>query len=179
MAQLAHELVEEAAARLPTATALRHGADRLSYAALAAAVAGFGAALRACGCGPDERVAVRLPASIEAVTALFGAGAAGCAFVLVDPAMAPPQCAALLRDCGARILVTASSDQADSARFEQIVRGCPSLRTVVVLGGADVEHTVPATPAAGALRVLSWDAFAGLSAAPAALPGSSSLAARS
>src|SRR5690349_23904495 len=105
MAQLAHELVDEAAARTPAATALRHGAERISYSALAAMAGAVASALHACGVGFEARVALRLPACPAFAAALLGASAAGCAVVPVDPALDAARVAALLRDNGASLLI--------------------------------------------------------------------------
>ncbi|MGX4644194.1 AMP-binding protein [Massilia sp. SYSU DXS3249] len=166
MAQLAHELVDEAAARTPAATALRHRAQRISYAALAASAAAVASALRACGAGLDERVALRLPDCPAFVAALLGTSGAGCAVVPIDPKLDHARCAALLRDCGAGILII---DAADLASLGTVLPGCPMLRTVVVHGGA--------APADTSQRTLEWDAFLALAAAAPAAPAAASLAA--
>ena len=159
MAQLAHELVEEAAVWTPQATALRHGAERISYAGLASASGAFAGALRAAGIGDGERVAICLPACTPAVAALLGASHAGCAFVPLDPTLGTADCASILRDCGARLLVT------DALRYQalgDVMRDCPALRCIVVHGSG--------TPRAGAVAVVGWDAFLA-SGAPAGEPG--------
>lgn len=162
MAQQIHELVEQAAQRTPSATALRHGAARVSYAGLAAAAAAVGGALLQGGAEPNERVAVCLPPCPEAVAALLGASSAGCAFVGLDPDLSAPRCAARLRHSGARLLVT---DARRLAALAPLLAGCPALRTVVVLGGSG--------PRELAQRALGWDAWlAGAAKGPAypALP---------
>jgi acyl-CoA synthetase (AMP-forming)/AMP-acid ligase II len=159
MAQLAHELVEQAALWSPQATALRHGAERISYAGLASAGGAFAGALHAAGIGDGERIAICLPACTPAVAALLGASHAGCAFVLVDPTLDAVACAAILRDCGARLLVT------DALRYHALgnaPRDCPALRSIVVHGSG--------APRAGAVPALAWDNFLA-SAAPAGQPG--------
>ncbi|MGJ9416465.1 AMP-binding protein [Massilia sp. CMS3.1] len=148
MAQLAHELVDAAALWSPSATALRHKAERISYAGLAGAIAAFAGALQALGVGSGERVAVRLPASTPAVAALLGASSAGCAFVPLDPNLDAGASAALLHDCGARVLVT---DAAGMDLLGAALRNCPALRSVVVHGSA-------ASPVAP-VPVLAWEAF--------------------
>ncbi|MFC5462931.1 AMP-binding protein [Massilia niabensis] len=165
MVQLAHELVDEAAARSPAALALRHGADRISYAALAGAAARVAAALRACGAGTDERVAVRLPACPAFVMTLLGAWAAGCAVVPIDPDLDDERCAALLRDCGAGVLVAGA---ADLASLNGVLQACPMLRTVVVHGGAAPANTVP--------RMLDWEAFLAIPGGAAGAPAAAALA---
>jgi acyl-CoA synthetase (AMP-forming)/AMP-acid ligase II len=148
MAQLAHELVDAGAAWAPSATALRHGAERISYAGLAGAIAAFGAALHTLGVTGGERVAVRMPASTPAVAALLGASCAGCAFVPLDPLQDAAAGTALLRDCGARVLVV---DAAGLDLLGSRLGDCPALRAVVVHGGAGARRLpVP---------VFGWDGF--------------------
>ncbi|MEN3277957.1 MAG: hypothetical protein V7631_3747 [Massilia sp.] len=151
MAQLAHELVDEAAGRTPAAVALRHGAECISYAALAASGASVAVSLRACGVGGGERVAIRLPACPDTVAVLLGASAAGAAVVLVDPQLEAARCGALLRDCGARVLVAAPQDL---ERLDPLLATCPMLRTVIVHGGPAASMAVQ--------QALAWDSFLAL-----------------
>ncbi|MDB5745955.1 MAG: acyl-CoA ligase (AMP-forming), exosortase system-associated [Massilia sp.] len=166
MAQLAHELVDEAAARTPAALALRHGAERISYAALAGAASAVGAGLRACGAGTDERVALRLEVSPALVAALLGASAAGCAVVPIDPAWGDERCAAVLRDCGAGVLIT---EAAGLDSLHAVLGACPMLRTVVVHGGT--------APANMPLRTLEWEDFLSVPRRAAGVPAAAALAA--
>ena len=152
MAQLAHELVDAAALWSPGATALRHGAERISYAGLAGAIAAFAGALQALGTEDGERVAVRLPASTAAVVACLGASAAGCAFVPLDPQQDAAACMALLRDSGVRLLVL---DAAGLDFLGATLDSCPALRLVVVHGSATPRAAVP---------VLPWEGFLASSA---------------
>ena len=178
MAQLIHELVERVAARAPSATALRHGAVRVSYSGLAAAMAAVAAALAGngsmAGAGHNERVAVCLPACPESVAVLLGASAAGCAAVplasefdpqlglQLDPQPDPARLAAQLRHSGARVLVTGA---AQAAALAARLADCPALRTVVVLRGSP--------PRVLGTNGCSWDdwlAGAGRAALPAGVP---------
>ena len=154
MAQLAHELIDAAALWQPTATALRHGSERISYAGLAGAVAACGAALAALGVAGGERVALGLPPSTAAVVALLGASHAGCAFVPLDLRSAAAAGLARLRDCGARVLIT---DAAGLDALGDVAGGCPTLRAIVVHGGG--------APRSSQVPVLAWDHFLA-SAAP-------------
>ena len=150
MAEFIHELVERVAARAPSATALRHGAARISYAGLAAAAAAVAAALVQSGAGRDERVALCLPACPESVAAMLGASAASCAFVPIDPALDPLRLLAQLRHSGARVLVAGA---AQAAALAGLLADCPALRQVVVLGGG---QRGPARHGAGP-RCVGWD----------------------
>lgn len=169
MAQLIHELVERVAARSPSATALRHGAARISYAGLAAAAAAVAGALAGGGAGRDERVALCLPACPESVAAMLGASAAACAVVPFDPALDPLRLLARLRHSGARVLVTGA---AQAAALGSLLADCPALRQVVVVhGGARSQDRPGSGP-----RTLAWDDWlagagrAGGSTAPPGLP---------
>jgi acyl-CoA synthetase (AMP-forming)/AMP-acid ligase II len=159
MAQLAHELIDAAALWSPTATALRHGSERISYAGLAGAVSACGAALAALGVTGGERVALGLPPSTAAVVALLGASHAGCAFVPLDLRYDPAVALARLRDCGARVLVT---DAAGVDALGDVAGSRPMLRAIVVHGGG--------APRSSQVPVLAWDHFlasAATSCAPA------------
>jgi len=173
MAQLIHELVERVAARAPSATALRHGAARISYAGLAAAAAAVAGALAGGGAGRDERVALCLPACPESVAAMLGASAAACAVVPLDPALDPLRLLAQLRHSGARVLVTGA---AQAAALGGVLADCPALRQVVVLQGGARRL---GRRGAG-LRTLAWDdwlAGAGRAGGTTAAPGMPALGA--
>jgi acyl-CoA ligase (AMP-forming) (exosortase A-associated) len=145
MAHLIHELIYDAASRAPAAPALSYAGAVMSYADLAGAVAAVAGGLRALGAERHDRIAVWLHKREETVCALFGAAAAGCALVPVNPALRAPQAAAMLRDCGAHVLVTTGERLAGLAGA---LPDCPALRTVLVCGE-------PATPVAG-VEVLGW-----------------------
>jgi acyl-CoA ligase (AMP-forming) (exosortase A-associated) len=147
MVQLIQELIAEAAARTPAAPALREAGTNTSYAALAARVDAVAAGLLSLGVERHDRIAVYLPQCALAVHALFGAAAAGCAFVPLAPHAPPQQVAGTLRDSGARVLVTSA---ARLAALEPVLARCPQLRTVLIVGEA-------AAPVAG-VDVLGWDA---------------------
>lgn len=167
MVQLIHELVDTVAMRTPSATALRQGTMRVSYAGLAAAASAVAGALLQGGAAANERIAIRLPACPESVAATLGASQAGCAFVPLDPALEASRCAAQLRHSGARVLVTSPMLLAPLAPH---LADCAALRTVVVVGG-------PA-PRSLPQRVLAWDAWlagAGKGAPGGALPALAAL----
>ena len=146
MADLIHDFIFDSARRTPDAEALVHGAARLDYAALAAAVEGAAGALLDAGVNPRERIAVFLEKRIENVAAMFGAALAGAVFVPVNPQLKPAQVAHILADCNVRVLVTSNERL---AQLNEALAGCPDLRTVFVTG----------TPDAGSsLEVRSWEA---------------------
>jgi acyl-CoA ligase (AMP-forming) (exosortase A-associated) len=125
-----HQLIGLSAARTPDATALIHGAERWTYERLAGAVAGFAAAARGAGLRRGDRVAVYLEKRPETVVACFGAAAAGLVFVPLNPLLKAPQVEHILRDSGARLLVTSA------ARAEGLASDAASPPRVLVDPGA-------------------------------------------
>ncbi|TQE90815.1 MAG: AMP-binding protein, partial [Spiribacter salinus] len=132
MRSLIHELVRHRADMNPTAEALGYRESGITYEQLAGDVVTFASALREADIAADERVAVYLEKRPEAVAGLFGAAAAGGAFVPVNPLLKPAQVGHILRDCNVRALVTSSS------RLEgltETLRHCPDLHTAITVDG--------------------------------------------
>jgi acyl-CoA ligase (AMP-forming) (exosortase A-associated) len=139
MSELIHDFIFHSARHTPQAQALVHGGTRLDYAGLADAVRAAAAALGARRHAPGERIAVFLEKRIENVAAMFGAAAAGCVFVPVNPLLKPDQVAHILADCNVRVLVTSNQRLAALA---PVLARCPDLRAVLAteLQG---EHALP------------------------------------
>ncbi|HEY0587823.1 MAG TPA: acyl-CoA ligase (AMP-forming), exosortase A system-associated [Pseudoduganella sp.] len=158
MSDLVHEFIFHSATRSPQAEALVSGARRLDYAELAGLVRAARDALLAHGLGMGERVAVYMEKNVENVAAMFGAAAAGGAFVPVNPLLKPEQVAYILADCNVRVLVTS----VDRLRLlGDALAHCRDLKLVVAVG-AGVPAAVPG------VQVLGWDAaLASGQAAPA------------
>jgi acyl-CoA ligase (AMP-forming) (exosortase A-associated) len=131
MSDLVHDLIFTSARRTPQAPALAYGDARLDYAGLAAAVRAAARALGARRRAPGERIAVFLEKRIENVAAMFGAAAAGCVFVPVNPLLKPEQVAHILADCNVRVLVTSAQRLAALA---PALAACPDLRAVLATG---------------------------------------------
>lgn len=148
MNHLIHDSIFDSAARTPDAEALVYGAQRCTYGALAGQVTAMAALLLARGLQPGERVAVYMEKRIENVAAMFGASAAGCVFVPVNPLLKPEQVAYILADCSVRLLVTTPERLAQLA---PVLAACPALQAVLVTEGA-----VTSTPD---LPVLDWTAL--------------------
>lgn len=153
MAQLLHELISDTAWNTPAATALRYADNSMDYAALAAGVEATAQALLALGLERLDRVAVFLEKREEAVLAMFGAAAAGCVFVPVNPLLKPDQVAHILRDSGARLLVTSA---ARLSGLDLVLAGCPALRSVLVAGER--------APAMAGLALKRWSDCVGAAA---------------
>jgi acyl-CoA synthetase (AMP-forming)/AMP-acid ligase II len=136
--KLLHDLIAASADARPDSVALHAGADRLTYADLAARVRRVAAGLQTLGVARRDRVAIYLPKSFETVEATFGTSAAGAVFVPVNPVLKAGQVAHILRDSGARVLITSRS-RAESLAAE--LDSCPDLRNIVLTDG-NVEQRV-------------------------------------
>ena len=132
---LVHQLAAAATARDPAATALLNGRSTLSYAALDAAIDNASGLFMSLGLRRGGRVAVWLDKRMEAVIAMFGAAAAGGAFVPVNPVLKPDQVRHIMADCDVAILVTTAdrlmmlggrTAQLEALRHVVLVAGAPS-----------------------------------------------------
>ncbi|WP_395403754.1 acyl-CoA ligase (AMP-forming), exosortase A system-associated [Pseudoduganella sp. UC29_106] len=149
MSDLIHDLLLRSAQRTPGAEALVYGQRRLNYGELAGLVRQTASALLASGLERGERVAVYLEKNIENVAAMFGAAAAGGAFVPVNPLLKPEQVAYILADCNVRVLVTSI----DRLRLLQdALSHCRDLRLVVATGNGEL-------PLLHGVEMLAWDEF--------------------
>ncbi|HEX8276908.1 MAG TPA: amino acid adenylation domain-containing protein [Longimicrobiaceae bacterium] len=104
-----HGLVAAAAGRAPDAVAVSRGGERWTYRELLERADAMAARLRAEGVGPEARVGVLLERTPAMVAALLGVMKAGGAYVPLDPAHPAERLAYVLRDSGARVLVTQES----------------------------------------------------------------------
>jgi len=157
MTELLHELLLNASARTPDATALEHGDRQYSYAQLAGLVRQAAAALLECGLGRQERVAVFLPKQLETVQVMLGAAAAGGVFVPVNSVLKPEQVAHILADCNVRILVTS---RARAEELAPALAQCHDLHSLLL-----TDADTLAMPAHIAVR--SWQSLLGATAGAA------------
>jgi amino acid adenylation domain-containing protein len=100
------ELVAAQAAADPSRPAVEDGARSFSYAELEAAGTAIASELLNRGVGPEERVAVCLPRSWEAVAAFLGVLRAGAAYVPVNPELPALRQRELVELASARIALT-------------------------------------------------------------------------
>lgn len=110
------DLVLCTSAQQGTRSALRSGGTTVTYRELADLLTATAAGLLDLGLRAGDRVAVYLPKTVETVATFFGTALAGGVFVPVNPVLKPPQVGHILRDSGARILVTSSGRLAGPAR---------------------------------------------------------------
>jgi len=103
--------------------------------------------LHGLGIQAGDRVAVYLPKTTENVLACFGSAAAGAVFVPINPVLKGLQVGHILRDSGAKVLVTAGP------RLEAIATAlgdCPDLGAVILTDAAAGQTS------AGGKSVWSW-----------------------
>lgn len=150
MAQLVHDLISNAAWKNPKEMAFRlidnALASQLDYGQLSDGVQTAGQTFLALGIKRGERVAVLLDKRAEALLAMFGALAAGAAFIALDPMLSAEQATLILRDSGARVLVTTPRRR---AALDPFLARCPELRCVLQTGTRGA--AVPG------LAVFGWD----------------------
>ncbi|MGI9274943.1 MAG: acyl-CoA ligase (AMP-forming), exosortase A system-associated [Endozoicomonas sp.] len=147
MSQLLHQILMHQAEKTPSAPALGAKSQWFDYSGVSEQVRSVAAGLQHLGLVRHERVAIYLPKVPEAVFSFFGATAAGCVMVPVNPVLKAPQVQHILKDCNVRVLIT------NKARYNQLsehfLGDCHDLRHVILVdGGAE-----PDTP------VLRWADF--------------------
>ncbi|MGQ9367179.1 amino acid adenylation domain-containing protein [Azospirillum sp. A39] len=107
MPKLLHDLVSEAAARHPGATAVVMRDRRLTYRQVEEASTRLARALRDAGCRDGDRVGLMLPKSPDAVVAMLGALKARCLYVPIDVQNPAPRAARIVDACRPRVLLAA------------------------------------------------------------------------
>ena len=103
--RLVHEHFQEQAARTPDAPAVAWNGRHLTYRELDRDAEQLAAALRAEGCS-GAVVGIMLDRSFAMVTAVLAVLKAGAAYLPLDPAYPAQRLAFMLRDSGARVLLT-------------------------------------------------------------------------
>ncbi len=144
---LLSDLIPCAADRAPDATALTFAKDSISYAELASAQSAFANGVIGLGLQRGERIAIYLEKRFETVIASFGAPAAGCVFVPLNPLLKPEQVAYIMRDCNVRMLLTSPERY---ALLKESLADCHDLRHVVLINH-DASKAAP-----GTLPVIGW-----------------------
>ncbi|MEU5263750.1 amino acid adenylation domain-containing protein [Amycolatopsis sp. NPDC021455] len=104
------ELFARQVARTPDATAVVFESESLTYAEFDARVDRLARALRDRGVRPGDVVAVRLPRSLELITAVYAVHRAGAAYLPVDPGYPADRVAFMLADARPALVLTPDTD---------------------------------------------------------------------
>lgn len=123
------DLITQQAQRTPESPALRLKDTTLSYRELNEAIDRAASAFIAAGIKSNDRVAVYLPKTLEAVITLFAASRASAVFVPINPLLKPAQVSYILNDCHVRLVVT-SSDR--THLLKDVINTCPYLSDIVL-----------------------------------------------
>jgi acyl-CoA ligase (AMP-forming) (exosortase A-associated) len=148
MTDLLHHLVDATARRNPSLPAVASRGRWLDYATLSLRIEQAARAFAALGLKRGERLGIYLEKRLETVIAMFGAAAAGCVFVPINPILKPRQVAYIMRDCNLRILVTSGQR---AGELGDALASCPDLRSVVLVDGGT------AVAISGGVAVTQWD----------------------
>lgn len=140
------DLLADWAGRTPDAPALTYKDRTVSYAELWDLVKLGAARLRKLGISRGERVAIYLDKRIETVAALFAVAAEGALFVPVNHILKPAQVGHILRDCGARLIVT-TPDRLN--QLSEVLDDSP-VEAVVLVGATVTDDSVT-------IEVHRWD----------------------
>ncbi|MEX3628141.1 MAG: amino acid adenylation domain-containing protein [Burkholderia sp.] len=114
----AHRRVAARAAQCPERVALRCEGATLHYAELDGWVARLGAALRADGLAPGERVGLLLTRSLALPAALLGVWHGGGAFVPLDPEYPEARLHAMIADAGVQRVIV---DETTRAQCDELL----------------------------------------------------------
>ncbi|WP_037729403.1 non-ribosomal peptide synthetase, partial [Streptomyces scopuliridis] len=143
-------MFEDRARAIPGAPAVTFGDTTIDYGELSARASRLAARLAAHGVGPESRVGLVLPRSIDLVVAILAVLKAGGAYVPVDPASPADRIAYIIEDCSADLVITsretASVLPADAAR-RSVVLDDPAAVVTDVLPPAPVSEVSAASAA--------------------------------
>ena len=124
------DLISHSAARNPQAIALTYGKQSMTYGELHSSIEAFVSEMRALDLLRGERIAIYLEKRFKTVIASFGATAAGCVFVPLNPLLKPEQVAYIMRDCNVRALITSKERL---PLLTPILEACHDLRHICLL----------------------------------------------
>ncbi|MDC0708183.1 amino acid adenylation domain-containing protein [Stigmatella sp. ncwal1] len=110
------QVFEQVVARAPQAVAVTGGGRELNYGELNRRAEQVARRLKAKGVGPEQAVGLVLERSVELVEAMVGVVKAGGVYLPLDPKLPKERLEYMLKDAGARVVVT-------QAAWQEQVRG--------------------------------------------------------
>lgn len=102
----------------------------ITYGELQSRSCRFGRALLTLGMRPEERVALLLPDTVDYPVAFWGAIRAGIVVVPLNPLLPPEQCAYIMRDSRASLLITTAPF---AKTILPVLDRLPNLRAIVLV----------------------------------------------
>lgn len=130
---LLNNFLEQSAARLPQKVALVCPDQSYTYLEIETQANCLANMFIQTGVKKQDRIAIYLGNSAEAVISIFAALKAGAVFTLVNPAIKPNKLAYLLTNSGAKALVT---DSRKFAGIREVCVGLDDLDTIILTGQA-------------------------------------------
>ncbi|MEO2215444.1 AMP-binding protein [Paenibacillus amylolyticus] len=115
-----HGLFEAQVERTPDAVAVVYGDQQLTYAELNARANQLAWTLREQGVGPECIVAIMAERSLELMVGLYGILKAGGAYLPIDPSLPAERIRYMLRDSGAKWLVTTYAVKLRTGRYADL-----------------------------------------------------------
>ena len=112
-----HAWFEQQVAQTPEATAVKYGAQSISYQTLNDCANHLALQLHQAGACPDMRIALCLPRSIEQIIAIFAVLKSGAAYLPLDPNQSSKRLDWILQECDTSILITLHSNHALFTQF--------------------------------------------------------------
>ena len=153
MGFLLQHFLTESAERQPAHEAVRMGTVSLSYDELERRTNQLARALSALGVQRGDRVGLYVQKSMASVMGVFGIMKAGACYVPIDANAPAARSAYIVRDCGVRVVVSAS---ASLSRFAAVAREDCGIETVV-LADSLVDAAVDLPPN---VQVVPWSGVA-------------------
>ena len=125
------EFLEKSAQRFPDKVALVFRGRRFVYSQVDSAANRLANALLKSGLDSQERAAVYMEPSPEAVISIFGILKAAGVFLVINPQIKAKKLEYILNDCQVRVLIT---DGRRLREVAEILPGCPQLNSIIVCG---------------------------------------------
>jgi amino acid adenylation domain-containing protein len=148
-ARLVHELIADQADRTPDAAAVESEDGSIGYRELDERANRLAHRLRELGVGPEVPVGVLLERSPDLVVTLLAILKAGGAYLPLEPAYPDDRVADLLRDTGARILVT-TRNRPDVIVVDPRQPDGPAGVPVAAVSGASLAYVIYTSGSTGA-----------------------------
>jgi amino acid adenylation domain-containing protein len=153
MRYLIGHLLERSAQAAPDAAAVVDRNRSITYGELDAGANRIANLLAEIGVDRGERIAIYLDKSIESIISIYGVLKAGAAYVPLDPHAPPARLGYIVRDAGARVILTGIEKR---SAWETIRDAASELRSMVVLN-SDQADPPPGMDALGASELAGFD----------------------